>query len=108
MLQHGDLKVQTIGKGLLDHPVCITCKAVYVCMLLNSCVHTLHSIPSIWVFFLLAVSSSDLCAEDGLLESQSQVNPVNGFIGLGHPKLCLLNSSKGLGYIGDTPLPSKG
>ena len=57
-------KVWTIGQGLLDHPVCIACKAVYVGMLVDRCVHTLHSIPSMGLL-LLVVGSSDLCAEDG-------------------------------------------
>ena len=56
-------KVQTLWQHLTDCLVSIVCKAVYVCMLMDSCVYTLHSIPH--TSLLLAVGSSDLCVEDG-------------------------------------------
>ena len=98
-------KVQSFGQSLADRPISIMCKAVYVCMLMDSCVHTLHSIPCTGLL-LLAIGSSDLCAKYCWLESQSQVDFVNGFIGLSNPKPSFLDC-KGLYSIINTPLPTE-
>ena len=90
----------------VDPQVCITSHTVNPCMLMHSSLYTVNSTPSTSLL-LLWLGQSDLCAEEGRLESKIKANLMYGVIDLSEPQLSFLQCKR-LDPMWDTPFPSKG
>src|SRR6266404_3495554 len=98
-------KVIHVLYSLSQTPTCISCHAIYTCMFLNSCVHTMDGAPCTGLHSL-SLSMSYLCLEQCRLESKGKVHSVNGIIGLSHAQPSLFHCKR-FDTMLDTPVPSK-